>query len=213
MEIKSTSTLTRIPSFKNAGSTSRTTAWQVLPAAREGNAELQGFIIAGKDRRWYPAKAQNKKVDGKWTLAVWSDLVEDPVAVRYGWANWPTGNLVGRERLPLETFRTDDWPIPEGVSYSNEAKKAASDNLKELRTTAQKQALDRKIRQMLIDLPKAEAELHKGNLEGQVKSKISRIETILEELLDAKSTGRQLQKENPELLEKLEKLKKQVQAL
>ena len=188
-------------------------AWQVLPAAWEGNAEIQGFIIAGKDRRWYPAKAQNKKVDGKWTIAVWSDLVEDPVAVRYGWANWPTGNLVGRERLPLETFRTDDWPIPEGVSYSNDAKKAASDNLKELRTTAQKQALDRKIRQMLIDLPKTEAELHKGDLNGQVMSKISRIETILNELLDEKSTGRQLQRENPELLEKIEKLKKQVDQL
>ena len=75
-------------------------SWQVLPQPYQGNAPIEGFIIAGKDRRWYPAKAQEKRLDGTWTIEVWSDLVAEPVAVRYGWANWPTGNLVGRERPP-----------------------------------------------------------------------------------------------------------------
>ena len=123
-------------------------SWQVLPQPYQGRAPIEGFIIAGKDRRWFPAKAQEKRVDGTWTIEVWSDLVEEPVAVRYGWASWPTGNLVGRDRLPVPTFRTDDWPIIEGVSYSEEAKKAANDRIEELREEAKRLALDRKVRQM-----------------------------------------------------------------
>jgi hypothetical protein len=69
--------------------------WQVLPCPREGNAEFQGFTIAGADRRWYPAKAQHTRLDGQPCIELWSDLVEDPVAARYGWAQWPTGNMVG----------------------------------------------------------------------------------------------------------------------
>ncbi len=187
--------------------------WQVVPCPREGNADLQGFIIAGKDRRWFPAKAKHTRLDGTWTIEVWSDLVEDPVAVRYGWANWPTGNLVGRERLPLETFRTDDWPIPEGVSYSDEAKKAATDNLNQLRAKAKTQALDRRLRQMQLDLPKVEAELYKGDAAGELQSKIIRLELILGELLAPNATGRSIRRDNPQLLEQLEALRRQVQEL
>lgn len=187
--------------------------WQVVPCPREGNARFQGFIIAGEDRRWYPAKAKHARLDGTWTIEVWSDLVKDPVAVRYGWANWPTGNMVGRERLPLETFRTDDWPIPEGVSYSDEAKKAASENLNQLKELAKKQALDRRLRQIQIDLPKVEAELHKGDVDGEIESKIARLETILGELLDTNGAGRTIRRDKPELLQMLEALRKQVEDL
>lgn len=183
--------------------------WQVVPCPREGNADFQGFIIAGNDRRWYPAKAKHAKLDGTWTIEVWSDLVEDPVAVRYGWANWPTGNLVGRERLPLETFRTDDWPIPEGVSYSEEVKKSANENLNQLREEGAKQAFDRKLRQLQVDLPKLEAELYKGDATGQIQSKIDRLEKILCELQDPKGVSRM----HPELCEKSEELRKQVDSL
>ena len=31
-----------------------------------------------------------------------------PVAVRYGWADYPTGNLFNREGLPASPFRSDD---------------------------------------------------------------------------------------------------------
>ena len=187
--------------------------WQVVPFPREGKADFQGFIIAGEDRRWYPAKAKHTRIDGKWSIEVWSDLVKDPVAVRYGWANWPTGNLVGRERLPLETFRTDDWPIPEGVSYSEEAKQAASEKLKQLKAIAQRQSLDRRLQQMQLDIPRTEAELHKGDTSGVVGSKLARMEAIVNELLDPKSTGRSLQREQPELIQKVEALQTQIEAL
>jgi len=157
-------------------------SWQVLPCAREGKAEFQGFIIAGSDQRWYPAKAKHAKLDGMWCIEVQSDLVEDPAAVRYGWANWPTGNLVGRGRLPVPTFRTDNWSIPEGVSYSKEAKDAANAKLNELKAKAAIQAFDRKIRQIQIDLLMLEGELYRGDINKQLESKIGRIETILDEL-------------------------------
>lgn len=187
--------------------------WQVVPCPREGNAPFQGFIIAGKDRRWYPAQAKHTRLDGTWTIEVWSDLVKDPVAVRYGWANWPTGNLVGRERLPLATFRTDDWPIPEGVSYSEAAKQAASENLDRLRAEGKRQALDRQLRQLQMDVPQVEAELYKADADEAVKSKLRRLEAILDELVDPQATGRLLQRDRPEMLQKIEQLREQVEAL
>jgi len=187
-------------------------AWQVLPSPREGNAEIKGFIIAGRDQRWYPAQARQKKLDGEWTIEVSSPLVSEPVAVRYGWANWPTGNLVGRERLPLPTFRTDDWPIPEGVNYSDVAKKAAETKLKELKALGTRQAADRKLRQALLDLPALEADKFKGDGAGLLASKLARIEAILAEMA-SREVARIIERERPELKDKLDALRKEVETL
>lgn len=67
--------------------------------------ELQGFAIAGADRKFVWAKA---RIEGN-DVVVWSDAVPDPAAVRYGWANYPYLNLYNKERLPALPFRTDDW--------------------------------------------------------------------------------------------------------
>jgi len=37
--------------------------------------------------------------------------VEKPVAVRYGWADYPVVNLFNHEGLPASPFRTDDFPM------------------------------------------------------------------------------------------------------
>jgi sialate O-acetylesterase len=165
----------------------RNAHWQVLPCPKQGSAPLEGFIIAGADRRWYPASGKQTFLDGKNCIEVWSDLVAEPVAVRYGWANWPTGNLVGRERIPVATFRTDDWPIPQGVSYSKEAQQKCKDILAALKERGVQQAADRKLRQLLFDLPKLEHELHVrmksgGGLKSLVAAKLARIENVLNEL-------------------------------
>ena len=34
-----------------------------------------------------------------------------PVAVRYGWADFPVVNLWNKEGLPASPFRTDDFPM------------------------------------------------------------------------------------------------------
>ena len=132
------------------------------------------------------------------------------MAARYGWANWPTGNLVGRERIPVPTFRTDNWPIPEGMNYSPEAKKASEERIKALRATAQRQALDRKIRQLQIDLPALERDLNKGDAKAQIKSKISRIEAVLNEFETDPWLSRRLNEYDPEFSEKIKALQKKV---
>jgi sialate O-acetylesterase len=69
--------------------------------------ELTGFTIAGADRKWAPARAV---IRGD-RVIVSSPQVERPVAVRYGWANYPVTNLYNREGLPASPFRTDDFPL------------------------------------------------------------------------------------------------------
>ena len=67
------------------------------------NGELEGFTIAGADKVFHPAQA---KIVGD-TVVVNSGGVPKPVAVRYGWANVPEGNLFNRAGLPASPFRTD----------------------------------------------------------------------------------------------------------
>jgi sialate O-acetylesterase len=68
---------------------------------------LRGFAICGADRKfvWANAEIENGKV------AVSSPQIEKPVAVRYGWADYPVVNLFNREGLPASPFRTDDFPL------------------------------------------------------------------------------------------------------
>ncbi len=68
---------------------------------------LVGFTIAGEDEKFHPAQAE---IDGD-TIVVSSDEVPKPVAVRYGWLAFPTGNLWNKDGLPASPFRTDSFPI------------------------------------------------------------------------------------------------------
>ena len=80
-----------------------------------GEAAPQGFTIAGKDQKFYKAKAElAKNSTGKFRVVqLWSDQVKDPVAVRYAWEDNPDeANLVNEEGLPASPFRTDDWKGP-----------------------------------------------------------------------------------------------------
>ena len=190
--------------------------WQVLPCPRQGNAPFEGFIIAGADRRWYPAEGKHTRLDGKPCIEIRSDLVTDPVAVRYGWSNWPTGNMVGRERLPMPTFRTDDWPIPEGVNYSADAKAACSEKLKQLKAKAVEHALDRKIRQAQVDLPRLEQELYVRTVRSPkklIESKIARMATILDEFENDRWLSDQIKRAGPDLVEKVKAARQAVDAL
>jgi sialate O-acetylesterase len=52
---------------------------------------------------FHPAQA---KIRGQ-TVVVTSKAVPQPVAVRFGWANVPDGNLFNKAGLPASPFRTD----------------------------------------------------------------------------------------------------------
>ena len=68
--------------------------------------KLQGFEIAGEDRKFYWADA---KIEGDGVI-VRSDHVAKPVAVRDAWSgSFPWANLFNKDGLPAETFRTDSW--------------------------------------------------------------------------------------------------------
>jgi len=65
---------------------------------------LQYFSIAGANKKFVWA---NAKIEGN-SIIVWSDAIAEPVAVRYAWADNPTGaNLYNKEGLPASSFRTD----------------------------------------------------------------------------------------------------------
>ncbi|NBX31047.1 sialate O-acetylesterase, partial [bacterium] len=70
-------------------------------------AEPIGFTIAGADRKFVAAKAKILP-DGR--IEVSSEVVADPVAVRYAWADNPVCNMYSAAGLPLTPFRTDDFP-------------------------------------------------------------------------------------------------------
>jgi sialate O-acetylesterase len=75
-------------------------------------ANLEGFAIAGADRKWVWGEA---RIVGN-EVQVSSPSVPDPVAVRYAWHINPLGNLYNKEGLPAGPFRTDDWP---GITMNN----------------------------------------------------------------------------------------------
>ena len=69
---------------------------------------LTGFAVAGPDRKFVWADAQ---ISGKDKVIVSSPGVSEPVAVRYGWADYPVVNLFSQFGLPASPFRTDDFPL------------------------------------------------------------------------------------------------------
>jgi sialate O-acetylesterase len=134
---------------------------------------FEGFAVAGKDRRFYPAEARyvvagkdsrGRDREDRKQLEVWSDLVPEPVAVRYAWARNPLGNVVNDahfERiLPVPSFRTDNWDWPEapfaerGSPEENEHRR----QLHEMRKQAEEWSRRRPIEQAEAFLKKAKAE-------------------------------------------------------
>ncbi|WP_438862317.1 sialate O-acetylesterase [Neptunicella sp.] len=73
------------------------------------NQAIRGFIIAGKDKVFYPATATIQDD----TVIVSNPHVSEPVAVRYAWADYPEVNLINTQGLPATPFRTDDWTASE----------------------------------------------------------------------------------------------------
>ncbi len=70
-----------------------------------GNDTLKGFAIAGDDKKYHWA---NATIDGN-KVIVSSPDVKAPLAVRYAWADNPVCNLINKEGLPAQPFRTDNW--------------------------------------------------------------------------------------------------------
>jgi len=111
--------------------------------------EVRGFAICGEDRKWVWAQATilpDSKVSPRTPrgnqIAVSSAAAPKPVAVRYNWADNPTGNVYSAEGLPLTPFRTDDFPMltdpanPNGSAAKEAARQQEINKRLELRTKA-----------------------------------------------------------------------------
>jgi sialate O-acetylesterase len=72
------------------------------------DGKLVGFAVAGDDKVFHSASAE---IVGD-TVVVSCEQVSKPTAVRYGWKNFPSCNLVNKAGLPASPFRTDDWAPP-----------------------------------------------------------------------------------------------------
>ena len=68
---------------------------------------LVGFTVAGEDQIFWNADAS---VEGT-SVIVSSPKVPKPVAVRYGWADYPVANLQNAVGLWASPFRSDVWPF------------------------------------------------------------------------------------------------------
>ncbi len=66
---------------------------------------LQYFEIAGSNKVFRPAKAS---ISGG-NIIVSSPDVKEPVAVRYAFKDFVTGELFSTEGFPVSSFRTDEW--------------------------------------------------------------------------------------------------------
>lgn len=69
------------------------------------NMAPKHFYLAGNDKKfWYAdAKIVNNEV---WLTC---DNVQNPVAVRYAYTNYPVTNFQNKDGLPCVPFRTDNW--------------------------------------------------------------------------------------------------------
>lgn len=68
--------------------------------------DIKGFEIAGADSVFHLVDHIELKSDG---LLVSSQQVSQPVAVRYCFKDFQTGNMGGEGELPMVPFRTDNW--------------------------------------------------------------------------------------------------------
>lgn len=99
-------------SSKTIGNEVRISFQHVGAGLEARGGELQGFAIAGADRKFHWAKA---RIDGN-TVVVSSPDAPAPVAVRYAWGDSPRCNLFNKDGLPASPFRTDTWP-PSSEKY------------------------------------------------------------------------------------------------
>lgn len=72
------------------------------------NYDLQGFELAGEDKKFYPADEATLHWQTN-EVVLKSSKVAKPVAVRYCFRDFQPGTLYGGNGLPAVPFRTDNW--------------------------------------------------------------------------------------------------------
>jgi sialate O-acetylesterase len=111
---------------------------------------IQGFAIAGADRKFQPADANwlvtkmdrhNRPQYDRRAVVLTSKHIAKPIHFRYAWGRNPMGNLVRADHttVPLATQRSDNWKqeeVPEKYTWDKSAPKREYD--RRLRWQAQR---------------------------------------------------------------------------
>jgi sialate O-acetylesterase len=152
------------------------------PVSDPEDGAIQGFAIAGDDRRFQPADVEylevgkddrGRKPPDQKRLVLKSPLVPAPKHFRYAWGRNPLANLqaTGNKDLPFATQRSDDWDmrdVPLGVLGEGGNGKGAL-------TSAQLNRLRQALRQEDVRRRVAEAEAvlraHRGGDEARQPGK------------------------------------------
>ena len=90
--------------------------------AVDNGLPIEGFAIAGKDRKFHPADAtylvigkddRGRPKKDMSALVLTSPMVLEPIHYRYAWARNPMGNLQAQHNtdIPFATQRSDEWPL------------------------------------------------------------------------------------------------------
>ena len=111
--------------------------------------QMNGFAIAGSDRRFFPAEVNwltelgedNSRKPVKNVLLLSSPFVPEPAHYRYAWARNPLANITNNRQVSLPAQRSDDWlleetpikfPLRSGMSADDIANSQRRQILKEL---------------------------------------------------------------------------------
>ena len=122
------------------------------------DGKMMGFAIAGKDRRFYPAKvdwytdgsvdSRNQPKYQRDVLALNSPFVPEPVHYRHAWARNPISNIVNSRGIPLATQRSDDWILEETpVKVKDFDKKNSRQISNEIRKMLRQDDIERRIKE------------------------------------------------------------------
>jgi sialate O-acetylesterase len=117
----------------------------------ESEDKMNGFAIAGNDRRFFPAEVNwfsdgskdksGKPITARNILVLSSPFVPAPAHYRYAWARNPIANLTNSKQVPLPAQRSDAWvleetpvkfPTPPGMTAADAARPQRTQILKEL---------------------------------------------------------------------------------
>jgi sialate O-acetylesterase len=80
--------------------------------------DVVGLEIANASQVFVPADGVVVQGEGgRWALVVSSTQVSQPIAVRYCFKDFQTGNLVNHRNLPVFPFRTDNWTKPGALTH------------------------------------------------------------------------------------------------
>jgi len=140
-----------ITDVKIVDQTIRLTMSTAVRMKDESEDKMNGFAIAGNDRRFFPAEvswysdgskdSRNQPVYARNILVLSSPYVQEPAHYRYAWARNPLANITNSRQVPIAAQRSDDWlleetpvslPTPPGMSAKDAARPQRTQILKKL---------------------------------------------------------------------------------